>query len=91
MAEEKKSLFDNSSSKEAGALETLRSLDEKIAQAIEKIRSLKEEKAALQRRVQELEALLDERNQELERLRSEKSIVKGQIEELLSELETLEP
>jgi predicted nuclease with TOPRIM domain len=41
--------------------------------------------------VQELEALLDERNQELERLRSEKSIVKGQIEELLSELETLEP
>jgi len=72
-------------------LETLRSLDEKIAQAIEKIRSLKEEKAALQRRVQELEALLDERNQELERLRSEKSIVKGQIEELLSELETLEP
>ncbi len=71
-------------------METLRSLDDKIASAIEKVRMLKEEKQALERRVKELEELLNQKNLEIEQLRAEKGSVKGQLEELLSELESLE-
>ncbi len=76
--------------KEVGRLETLKGLDEKISSAIEKVRVLKEEQASLQRRVQELETLLNEKDMEIERLRGEKTSVKGQLEELLSELESIE-
>jgi len=71
-------------------LETLRNLDEKIVSAIEKVRVLREEKISLENRVRELEALLNEKNMEIESLRTEKTSVKGQIEELLSELESIE-
>ncbi len=71
-------------------METLRSLDEKIVAAIEKVRVLKEEKASLEKRVRDLEALLNEKNREIEGLRAEKTSVRGQIEELLSELESIE-
>ncbi|NOX20470.1 MAG: cell division protein ZapB [Nitrospirae bacterium] len=71
-------------------METLRSLDDKIASAIEKVRLLKEEKEALEKRVKELEELLNEKNMEIERLRAEKGSVKGQLEELLAELESIE-
>ncbi|GBE01633.1 hypothetical protein BMS3Bbin06_00322 [bacterium BMS3Bbin06] len=76
--------------KEVGRLETLKGLDEKISSAIEKVRVLKEEQASLQRRVQELETLLNEKDMEIERLRGEKTSVKGQLEELLTELESIE-
>ncbi len=84
------SLFKNNNHKEVEKLETLRSLDDKIASAIEKVRMLKEEKQALERRVKELEELLNQKNLEIEQLRAEKGSVKGQLEELLSELESLE-
>ncbi|MFN3396894.1 MAG: hypothetical protein ACK4Z9_08925, partial [Thermodesulfovibrionales bacterium] len=64
-------------------MERLRSLDEKIADAINRVRTLKEEKQALERRVRELEILLNEKNEEIEKLKSEKVSVKGQIEDLL--------
>ncbi len=76
--------------KEEGELERLRNLDEKIADAINRVKALKEEKQALERRVHELEILLNEKNEEIERLRSEKVAVKGQIEDLLREIESLE-
>lgn len=76
--------------KEEVELERLKNLDEKIADAINKVRALKEEKQALERRVHELEILLNEKNEEIERLRSEKVTVKGQIEDLLREIESLE-
>lgn len=76
--------------KEDKPLERLKNLDVKIADAINKVKALKEEKTALERRIKELEALLDEKNGEIERLSSEKTSIKGQISELLSELESLE-
>lgn len=76
--------------KEEKELEGLRNLDEKITDAISKVRALKEEKQSLERRVQELEILLNEKNEEIERLKSEKVAVKGQIEDLLREIESLE-
>ncbi len=76
--------------READRLETLRSLDDKIASALKKAKALKREKAALEKRVRELEELLEEKDREMERLRTEKISVKGQLEELLAELESLE-
>jgi chromosome segregation ATPase len=76
--------------KEEGKLEILRNLDEKIAEAINRVKALKEEKQTLERRVQELEAIVNEKNEEIERLRSEKVAVKAQIEDLLREIESLE-
>ena len=71
-------------------METLKNLEGKISVAIDKIRTLKEEKAALERKVHELEAVLDRKNEELERMVSEKTSIKGQIEGLLSELDGIE-
>lgn len=86
-----KSLFDDiSAKKEATALERLRNLDEKIAAAIERVKTLKEEKASLERKIKELEAALDMKNEEMEAVKSEKLIIKSQIEGLLNELETIE-
>lgn len=76
--------------KEGIKLERLRNLDEKIADAINRVRTLKEEKQALERRVRELEMLLNEKNEEIEKLKSEKVSVKGQIEDLLREIESVE-
>lgn len=76
--------------KEEGELERLRDLDEKIAEAINKVKALKEEKRTLEKRINELEVLLNEKNEEIERLKSEKVTVKSQIEELLKEIESLE-
>jgi len=71
-------------------VEKLKILEDKIATTIERVKTLKEEKSLMERRIKELEGLLNEKNQELEQLRSEKSTVKSQIEGLLNELETLE-
>ncbi len=84
--ESKKSILN----KEEYKLERLRNLDEKITEAINRVRSLKEEKKTLERRIHELETLLNEKNEEIERLKSEKLSVKDQIEELLREIESLE-
>jgi len=93
-----KSLFDddqhmeqpNDVTKEVKSLEKLKNLEDKISLAIERVKTLKEEKGLTDRRIKELERLLDEKNQETEMLRAEKNLVKSQLEALLSEIETLE-
>lgn len=76
--------------KEVKPVEKLKSLEDKISTAIERVKTLKEEKAITERKIKELERLLDEKNQEVEQLKSEKNVIKGQLEALLSEIETLE-
>lgn len=71
-------------------MDRLKSLEEKIAAAVEKVKTLKEEKTVLERSNRELQTLLDEKSQELETLKAEKTSIRGQVEELLNELETLE-
>ena len=71
-------------------MDRLKNLEEKIATAVERVKALKEEKISLERKIRELESLLDDKNREVESLKDEKTSIKGQIEELLEELETLE-
>jgi chromosome segregation ATPase len=94
----KKTLFDDDQQSEQPKdlkeevlpLEKLRNLEDKISTAIERVKTLKEEKSLTDRRIKELERLLDEKSQEVEQLRTEKNQIKGQLETLLNELETLE-
>ena len=76
--------------KEVLPLEKLKNLEDKISTAIERVKALKEEKSATDKRIKDLERLLDEKNQEVEQIRAEKSQFKSQLETLLNELETLE-
>ncbi|HXX80240.1 MAG TPA: hypothetical protein VEI46_01730 [Thermodesulfovibrionales bacterium] len=92
-----KTLFDDNTfsksfnnKKEEKPLNRLKNLDEKISNAVSKVKALKEEKVVLERRIRELEAQLAEKNQEVEKLSSEKAAIKTQVEDLLNELETLE-
>jgi len=93
-----KTLFDDSQfmdqstrlRKEVTPVEKLKILEDIIATTIERVKTLKEEKALMENRIKELEELLNEKSQELENMRSEKTTVKSQIEGLLNELETLE-
>jgi chromosome segregation ATPase len=93
----KKTLFDDQITEQPGivgkevlSMEKLKNLEEKIIAAIERVKTLKEEKIILERKIKELEALLDEKNQEIENFRTEKNTVKTQIDGLLKEIETLE-
>jgi uncharacterized protein (UPF0335 family) len=70
-------------------METLKTFEEKIAIAIEKVRALKEEKERLERRVEEMEDAIRLKDTEIERLSMEKASIKNQIEDLLNELETI--
>jgi predicted nucleic acid-binding Zn-ribbon protein len=93
----KKTLFDNNQRrdqstglrKEVTSLERLKSLEDKITTAIERVKTLKEEQFVMQRKIKELEGILNEKNEEIEQLRYEKDIIRNQIEGLLDELETL--
>jgi len=93
-----RSLFDddqrmeepNEATKEVKPLEKLKNFEDKISVAIERVKSLKEEKGLTDKRIKDLERLLDDKNQEVEMLRAEKNLIKGQLEALLSEIETLE-
>ncbi|MEW5746733.1 MAG: cell division protein ZapB [Nitrospirota bacterium] len=67
-----------------------KTFEEKISFAIDKIKTLKEEKTALQKRVDELEGMLRSREQEIEKLAAEKTSIKAQIENLFTELEAIE-
>ncbi len=94
----KKTLFDDDQlmdqpeelKKEVKPLEKLKSLEDKISTAIERVKTLKEEKAITEKRIKELERLVDEKNQEVEQLKSEKNVIKSQLEALLGEIETIE-
>ncbi len=93
-----RSLFDddqrmeepNEATKEVKPLEKLKNFEDKISVAIERVKTLKEEKGLTDKRIKDLERLLDDKNQEVEMLRAEKNLIKGQLEALLSEIETLE-
>jgi chromosome segregation ATPase len=76
--------------KEVVPLDRLKNLEEKISNAVEKVKALKEDKIMLERKIKDLENMLNEKNMEVEALKSEKVSIKNQVEELLSELETLE-
>jgi chromosome segregation ATPase len=76
--------------KETILLERLKNLEEKIAAVVERVKALKEEKHLLEKRIQELEDLLNEKNQVVESLKAEKTSIRTQVEDLLSELETIE-
>ncbi|MGE5893058.1 MAG: cell division protein ZapB [bacterium] len=71
-------------------MERLRNLEAKISSAIEKAKSLKEENRQLTERINSYEKTLRQKNDELSRLTAEKDSIKHQVEELLSELESLE-
>ncbi len=89
-----KTLFDDDKSqdvpKEDKPLNRLKNLDEKIANAVSRVKALKDENVLLERRIKELEAQLDQKNMEIEKLSSEKIAIKSQVEDLLNELETIE-
>jgi phage shock protein A len=70
--------------------ELMQSVEEKIAQVIEKVRSLKEEKNAVEKRNMDLEEALKAKEQEIESLFNEKITIKSQIEDLLKELDGFE-
>ncbi len=76
--------------KETIPLERLKNLEEKIAAVVERVKALKEEKIALANKIQELEVALNEKNRIIEALTAEKTSIKTQVEELLTELETIE-
>jgi len=76
--------------KETIPLERLKNLEEKIAAVVIRVKALKEEKNSLERKIQELEGLLNEKNQTIESLTAEKASIKTQVEDLLTELETIE-
>jgi hypothetical protein len=76
--------------KEAMPLERLKNLEEKITTVVERVKQLKEEKNAMERKILELEGLLNEKNRTIESLTAEKTSIKIQVEELLTELETIE-
>ncbi|MDH4231503.1 MAG: DUF724 domain-containing protein [Nitrospirota bacterium] len=71
-------------------MERLKNLEEKIATVVERVKALKEEKSALERKIRELEGLLNDKNQVIESLTAEKVSIKTQVEDLLTELETIE-
>ncbi|MFZ5906488.1 MAG: cell division protein ZapB [Nitrospirota bacterium] len=71
-------------------MDKFKTLEDKIAATIDRVKALKEEKILMEKRIRELEQLLDEKNQEVEQMRSEKNVVRSQIETLLDELETLD-
>lgn len=68
----------------------MKTFEEKIAYAVEKVKSLKDEKNRLEKKIGELEDVLESKDQEIERLTVEKAAIKGQIESLLNILESLE-
>jgi predicted RNase H-like nuclease (RuvC/YqgF family) len=80
----------NDRKKETIPLERLKNLEEKIAAVVVRVKALKEEKNSLERKIQELEDLLNEKNQTIESLTAEKTSIKTQVEDLLTELETIE-
>lgn len=70
-------------------MEALKTFEEKIAIAVEKVKILKEEKNSLEKRVKELEDAIRLKDIEIEKLSKEKAFIKDQIEDLLNELDSI--
>jgi chromosome segregation ATPase len=71
-------------------VELLKTFEEKIAYAVEKVKALKEEKNNLEKKIRELENIIKSKDHEIEKITSEKTAVKTQIEALLKELDSIE-
>ncbi|MFA5353184.1 MAG: cell division protein ZapB [Thermodesulfovibrionales bacterium] len=71
-------------------MEILKTFEEKISYAVERVRALKEENTNLELKIMELEEALKSKDQEIERLNADKSSVRTQIEELMKVLELME-
>ncbi|GBD99964.1 hypothetical protein BMS3Abin07_02011 [bacterium BMS3Abin07] len=91
---EHRNLFDVHSSdtvqKEVSPVEKVKNLEDKIASAIEKVKMLKDENSRLKQRLQELEDIVNRKDEEISHLSTDKDSIRGQVEELLGELESLE-
>lgn len=70
-------------------MDVFKSFEEKIAYAVEKIKILKDEKTGLEKRIAELEDMMNSKDQEIDKLKAEKTAIKGQIENLFNELESI--
>jgi septal ring factor EnvC (AmiA/AmiB activator) len=75
---------------EEASVEILKTFEEKISYAVERVRALKEENTNLELKIMELEEALKSKDQEIERLNADKSSVRTQIEELMKVLELME-
>lgn len=71
-------------------MELLKTFEEKIAYAVEKVKALKEEKTNLEKKIREFENIIKSKDHEIEKITSEKTAVKTQIEALLKELDSIE-
>jgi chromosome segregation ATPase len=68
----------------------LKTFEEKITYAVEKIKLLKEEKNNLEKQIEELGNMLKSKNREIDELIVEKASIKTQLEDLFNELESIE-
>lgn len=68
----------------------LKAFEEKISIAVQKVKTLKEEKDKLENKIKELEGIIKIKDTEIEKLSLEKTAIKNQIEKLLSELESIQ-
>ncbi|MFQ3574687.1 MAG: cell division protein ZapB [Thermodesulfovibrionales bacterium] len=71
-------------------MESVKVFEEKISIAIEKIKTLKIEKSALEARIRELEAIIRQKDEEIRALTDDKFKIKSQIEDLIKELDGVE-
>ncbi|MCX8026695.1 MAG: cell division protein ZapB [Thermodesulfovibrionales bacterium] len=71
-------------------MDSVKMFEEKISIAIEKIKTLKNEKAALEERIRELEGIIRQKDEEIKSLTEDKFKIKSQIEDLIKELEGVE-
>ena len=71
-------------------MDMLKSFEEKIAYAVEKIKILKDEKAILDKRVKELEDMMKSKDQEMNKLIEEKTAIKTRLEDLFTELDSID-
>jgi uncharacterized phage infection (PIP) family protein YhgE len=71
-------------------VDLLKTFDEKIAAAVEKVKALKDENGELKLKLREYETLLAIKDEELQKLSGEKTSIRDQIEELLEELDSIE-
>lgn len=71
-------------------MEIVKALEEKISFVVEKVKELKEEKRMLQQKIIQLEDIIKSKDKEIEQLNTEKVMVKGQLEDLLKELDSMD-
>ncbi|HXW69530.1 MAG TPA: hypothetical protein VEJ88_07950 [Dissulfurispiraceae bacterium] len=71
-------------------MDMLKTFEEKITFAVEKIKMLKEEKNNLVKQLEELESVIKSKDNELDKLMLEKASIKTQLEDLFNELDSIE-